>query len=100
MKCLLFEEGISGVMSGQEKQPQTLSGALRILGGIGGFLWGGTIASEAGEPFLIGALIGGVVGGLAGFLAEMAISIALRLAVSVGSIVMIIAWFLIRTGQV
>ena len=85
-------------MSKGDTQPQTLSGALSVLGGMAGFLWGGTIGVEAEDNFIGGALIGLVIGAIAGKVLGVAVSLAIRIAIIIGGILVNVLWFYARAG--
>lgn len=85
-----------------QRKPTTLADAMKILGGVAGFLWGGGIGSEDPEiGFWIGALLGAAMGAFGGWLASLAVRVTLHVGFLVAALALIgarIYWYVSHAG--
>lgn len=87
----------------QQSEAHPLVGAMRTLGALAGFLWGG-VAGQA-EPetgFLIGGLAGALIGFIAGWIAGVVLQVAVQVAILALFLLLIgarVVWFFNAFGS-
>lgn len=63
------------------EKPQSFSEALKTLGGIAGFLWGGAVGgADPSIGFIPGALVGAILGVMGGWIAALFLTVAVQIA--------------------
>jgi len=75
------------------QKPTTLAGAMRWLGGIVGFLWGGSTGSADPEiGFWVGAIVGAAMGAVLGWATSLAVRVAYHVGFMALSLLLLAGW--------
>lgn len=68
-------------MANNTQETTTLSGALKLLGGVAGFVFGAGIGAEDPEiGFFIGALVGAAMGAIGGWFVGKTLEVVFHIA--------------------